>query len=47
MPLFQAFMFETCLGLSLTKWADETCDKLDPDYYKCWLGLPKHFNGDK
>ncbi|XP_019875340.1 homogentisate 1,2-dioxygenase [Aethina tumida] len=43
----QAFMFESCLGLAVTKWGAKTCEKLDPDYYKCWQGLKKHFTGDK
>ncbi|CAH1116086.1 unnamed protein product [Phaedon cochleariae] len=41
----QAFMFESCLGLALTKWGAETCQKLNPDYYKCWQGLKKNFTG--
>lgn len=43
----QAFMFESCLGLAVTKWGVETCEKLDHEYYKCWQGLKKHFNGKK
>ncbi|XP_066960066.1 homogentisate 1,2-dioxygenase [Macrobrachium rosenbergii] len=40
----QSFMFETSLGLALTEWGENTCRKVDPDYYKCWQGLKKHFN---
>ncbi|CAH1996152.1 unnamed protein product [Acanthoscelides obtectus] len=43
----QAFMFESCLGLAVTKWGAKTCEKLDADYYKCWQGLKKHFTGPK
>lgn len=43
----QAFMFESCLGLAVTKWGAKTCQKLDPEYYKCWQGLKKHFTGPK
>ncbi|XP_018335123.1 homogentisate 1,2-dioxygenase [Agrilus planipennis] len=39
----QAFMFESCLGLAVTKWGAKVCQKLDPDYFKCWQGLKKHF----
>ncbi|XP_060521684.1 homogentisate 1,2-dioxygenase [Cylas formicarius] len=41
----QAFMFESCLGLAVTKWGAKTCEKLDPDYYKCWRGLKSNFTG--
>ena len=37
-------MFETSLGLGLTEWGEETCQKVDYDYYKCWQDLKKHFN---
>jgi len=40
----QAFMFESSLSLAVTKWGEETCQKLDNNYYKCWQGLKKHFN---
>ncbi|XP_022916677.2 homogentisate 1,2-dioxygenase [Onthophagus taurus] len=40
----QAFMFESCYGLAVTKWGLKTCEKLDLDYYKCWQGLKKNFN---
>ncbi|KAL7645037.1 UNVERIFIED_CONTAM: hypothetical protein RMT77_003407 [Armadillidium vulgare] len=39
----QSFMFESCLGLSLTEWGEET-KKLDENYYKCWQTLEKNFN---
>lgn len=42
----QSFMFETCLGLALTDWGENLCQKIDHDYYKCWQGLKKHFNRD-
>ncbi|CAG9774046.1 unnamed protein product [Ceutorhynchus assimilis] len=41
----QAFMFESCLGLAVTKWGAETCEKLDPEYFKCWQGLKSNFTG--
>lgn len=37
-----SFMFESCLGLGLTAWAEQT--SVDHDYYRCWQGLAKHFN---
>ncbi|KAG5869733.1 hypothetical protein JTB14_021712 [Gonioctena quinquepunctata] len=43
----QSFMFESCLGLAVTKWGAETCEKLNPEYYKCWQSLKKHFTGPK
>lgn len=39
----QAFMFESCLMLAVTEWAEETCAKLDQTYYKCWQPLKKNF----
>ncbi|XP_076269677.1 homogentisate 1,2-dioxygenase isoform X1 [Rhynchophorus ferrugineus] len=43
----QAFMFESCLGLTVTKWGLEISEKLDSEYYKCWEGLNSHFTGPK
>ncbi|XP_065167949.1 homogentisate 1,2-dioxygenase [Atheta coriaria] len=43
----QAFMFESCLGLAVTKWGLKTCQKLEEDYYKCWGDLKSHFTGMK
>ncbi|CAD6242751.1 GSCOCG00009559001-RA-CDS [Cotesia congregata] len=40
-----AFMFETSLCMNLTSWAAQS-NKLDPNYYKCWEGLKKSFNGN-
>jgi len=40
-----SFMFESCLGLRLTKWAEQTC--LDEGYYRCWQSVGKHFNPNK
>ncbi|KAL4194731.1 hypothetical protein AMTRI_Chr05g69960 [Amborella trichopoda] len=37
-----AFMFESCLIPRICPWALESPD-LDPDYYKCWVGLKSHF----
>jgi len=34
-----SFMFESCMGLAVSKWASETCQKLDSNYYKCWQKL--------
>lgn len=43
----QAFMFESSLSLAVTKWGEETCQKLDSKYYQCWQTLKKYFNGSK
>lgn len=40
-----AFMFETSLCMNLTSWAAQS-NKLDSNYYKCWEGLKKSFNGN-
>ncbi|XP_042878654.1 homogentisate 1,2-dioxygenase-like [Penaeus japonicus] len=40
----QSFMFETSLGLALTEWGEETCHKVDANYFKCWQGLKKNFD---
>ncbi len=40
-------MFETSLGLSLTKWGEETCGRIDKDYHKCWEGIQKKFTPGK
>lgn len=39
-----AFMFETRFPQHLTKFAAES-DTLQDDYFDCWAGLKKHFNG--
>ncbi|KAG8185296.1 hypothetical protein JTE90_023904 [Oedothorax gibbosus] len=39
-----AIMFETSLSLSVTCWGEKKCQKLDPDYYKCWQALKKNFD---
>ncbi|CAB3989743.1 Homogentisate 1,2-dioxygenase [Paramuricea clavata] len=39
-----AFMFESCLSLAVTKWAAETSEKLDKDYYKVWSDIKSHFD---
>eukprot|EP00127_Corallochytrium_limacisporum_P004547 Clim_evm17s167 gene=Clim_evmTU17s167 len=43
----QAFMFESSLGLALTKWGEETCHKVDPKYYEVWQGMKKYFDPTK
>lgn len=43
----QAFMFESSFSLAVTKWGVETCEKLDPEYFRCWQGLKKNFTGPK
>ena len=43
----QAFMFETSLGLAVTKWGEQTCQKLDKEYYKCWQDIGKKFTPGK
>ena len=42
--LFQAFMFESSLSMTVTEWGERTCNKLDADYYKCWQELKKNFD---
>jgi len=39
----QAFMFESSLSMAVTKWGEETCQKLDAKYYECWQALKKNF----
>jgi len=39
----QAFMFESSLQLAVTKWGEETCNKVDKDYYKCWQQIKNNF----
>uniref|UniRef100_A0A6B0VBL3 Homogentisate 1,2-dioxygenase n=1 Tax=Ixodes ricinus TaxID=34613 RepID=A0A6B0VBL3_IXORI len=39
-----AFMIESSLNMTVTKWAEHDCGKLDPDYYKEWQGMAKNFN---
>jgi homogentisate 1,2-dioxygenase len=39
----QAFMFESSLSMAVTKWAEETCQKLDDKYYECWQKLENNF----
>ncbi|XP_037928089.1 homogentisate 1,2-dioxygenase [Teleopsis dalmanni] len=39
----QAFMFESSLSMAVTKWGQETCQKLDAKYYECWQALKKNF----
>ncbi|KAI8376480.1 homogentisate 1,2-dioxygenase [Radiomyces spectabilis] len=40
----QAFMFETSLMLSLTRWGLKTCGKVQEDYWKAWADLGSSFN---
>uniref|UniRef100_A0A182F2P2 Homogentisate 1,2-dioxygenase n=1 Tax=Anopheles albimanus TaxID=7167 RepID=A0A182F2P2_ANOAL len=40
----QAFMFESSLSMAVTRWGEETCQKLDARYYECWQSLQKHFH---
>lgn len=40
-------MFETSFGLALTKWAEETCQKIDKRYADCWKGIKKNFDPKK
>lgn len=43
----QAFMFETCLTLSVTDWGLKCCQKVQPDYWKSWKALKNEFTGSK
>ncbi|KAG8235140.1 hypothetical protein J437_LFUL012337 [Ladona fulva] len=45
--LLQAFMFESSLSMMVTKWGEEVCQKLDKNYYKCWMNLKKHFDATR
>ena len=36
-------MFESSLSMAVTKWGEDTCEKLDKNYYECWQKLEKHF----
>ena len=40
----QAFMFESCMSMAVTKWGEQTCNKLDHTYYECWQTLKKNFD---
>ena len=40
----QAFMFESSYSMAVTEWGQNTCDKLDQEYYKCWQSLKKTFD---
>lgn len=42
-----SFMFESSLSLAVTKWANQTCAKLDIEYYKCWQALKDNFEISK
>ena len=37
-------MFESSLSMTITKWGNETCQKVDHEYYKAWQPLQKHFD---
>jgi len=39
----QAFMFESCMQLALTQWSEETCNKIDENYHKCWMAIKNNF----
>ncbi|KAM7307921.1 homogentisate 1,2-dioxygenase [Ixodes scapularis] len=39
-----AFMIEGLLNMTVTKWAEHDCGKLDPDYYKEWQDIATNFN---
>ena len=43
----QAFMFETSLGLAVTRWGEETCQRVDKEYFRCWQNIQKKFTGKK
>ena len=40
-----AFMFECSLLLNVTDWGLHTCQAIQPDYYKVWVDMKKHFDG--
>lgn len=42
-----AFMFESSMSMALTNWGNETCQKVDHDYYKVWQPLQKHFDPNR
>lgn len=37
-------MFESSLSMAVTKWGEESCQKLDHTYYTCWQNLKKNFD---
>jgi homogentisate 1,2-dioxygenase len=41
-----AFMFETRLPIVPTRFALESA-QLQPEYYRCWQGLRRHFDLEK
>ena len=41
----QSFMFESSLIMYVTEWGQNTSRKLQSDYFKCWQGLTKRFDG--
>lgn len=41
----QSFMFESSLMMCVTEWGQRTSCKLQPDYFECWQGLEKRFDG--
>ena len=40
-----SFMFESSLQLRVTEWGLNSCGTLVPNYFECWSGLKKHFDG--
>jgi homogentisate 1,2-dioxygenase len=37
-------MFESSLSMVLTKWGEQTCERVDAEYYKCWSELKSNFD---
>ncbi|XP_062510810.1 homogentisate 1,2-dioxygenase-like isoform X2 [Corticium candelabrum] len=39
-----AFMFESSFSLAVTRWAEETCGRLDHSYFTVWQPVASHFD---
>ena len=40
-------MFESSFSMSVTKWGNTICEKVQDDYMKCWAPIKKNFTGPK
>ncbi|XP_064629600.1 homogentisate 1,2-dioxygenase-like isoform X3 [Lineus longissimus] len=41
-----AFKFESSFSMSVTKWGNEACNKVDHEYFLCWQNMKRNFNPD-
>ena len=37
-------MFESSFSLAVTRWAEETCGRLDHSYFTVWQPVASHFD---